>query len=380
VKLGPGAEIELCIQTLAAGGDGVGRHEGRVIFVPLTAPGDRVRAEVVREHARYAHARLLEVLHPGPDRREPPCSLFGHCGGCTWMHLSEGLQRAARVEIVRDALARIGGVNHLPPVELLASPESFRYRARARVAVEAGRVGFRERGSRRVVDVEDCAVLDAETQHALARLRADPPRGPTEVEIVGFGGEARVGKGVLRVGKGAFFQANRFLWEPWQSAVAEACGEGGCLVELYAGAGFYTVLLTERFARVVAVERGTAARSARANTEAEIVKADAELWAPEHLPKLAPEVVLLNPPRKGCHVSVSGAIRDAAPGRVVYVSCEPTTLARDVARLSEFWRVTKLVVIDALPQTHHVEVICVLEYNKPRPRRGNVLTSPTVDS
>ncbi len=375
-----GAEIELQIDRLAAGGDGVGRHEGRVVFVPLTAPGDRVRVEVVRGYARYARARLVEVLRPGPDRREPPCPLFGRCGGCTWMHLTEELQRAARVEIVRDALARIGGVNALPPIEWLPSPASLRYRARARVAVEGGRVGFRERASRRVVDVEGCAVLDAETQQALARLRARPPRGPTQIEIAGFGEKARVGDRVLQVGAGAFFQANRLLWEAWQNTVAEACGRGECVVELYAGAGFYTVLLTERFARVVAVERGPAARSARANTTAEVVGADAERWAPEHLARLAPEVVLVNPPRRGCHVSVSEAIRDAAPARVVYVSCEPTTLARDVRRLSEFWRVTKLVVIDALPQTHHVEVICVLEYDKATPKQDRELTSSTVDS
>jgi 23S rRNA (uracil1939-C5)-methyltransferase len=181
------------------------------------------------------------------------------------------------------------------------------------------------------------------------------------VEIVGFGGEVQVAGQAMRVGPRVFFQANRFLWEAWQGAVAEACGEGSCLVEFYAGAGFYTILLTQRFRRVVAIERGPGAQSAQANTSAEVVAAAAESWAPSHLARIAPEVVLLNPPRTGCHPSVLKTIEEAAPRRVVYVSCEPTTLARDVDRLSAFGRVKDLLVIDALPQTHHVEVLCVIE-------------------
>jgi 23S rRNA (uracil1939-C5)-methyltransferase len=261
---------------------------------------------------------------------------------------------------VRDALQRIAGVEDLPDIRLLASPISLGYRARARVAVEGDRVGFRERGSHRVVDVTRCAVLDPETQDELTRLRARPPRGPTDVEIVGFGKEVRVGGRAIRVGSGVFFQANRGLWEAWQAAVADACGCGSCLVEFYAGAGFYTILLTEQFDRVVAIERGPGARSAQVNTSAEVVAAEAERWAPEHLSRVAPEVVLLNPPRTGCHPSVLRAIEDAAPRRVVYVSCEPTTLARDVKRLSGFGCVNGLLVIDALPHTHHVEVVCAI--------------------
>jgi 23S rRNA (uracil1939-C5)-methyltransferase len=363
VSLVVDAEIEVRVERLAAGGDGVGRYRGCVVFVPLTGPGDRIRARVTRVHRRYVRAELVEILDPGPARRAPPCPEFGLCGGCTWMHLTDEAQRAARVQIVRDSLQRIAGVEDLPDIRLLASPISLGYRARARVAVEGDRVGFRERGSHRVVEIARCPVLDRETQSELTRLRTRPPRGPTEAEIVGFGAEVRVGGRTIRVGSGVFFQANRALWEAWQAAVADACGRGSCLVEFYAGAGFYTILLTERFGRVVAIERGPGARSAQANTSAEVIAAEAESWAPEHLARLAPEVVLLNPPRAGCHPSVLRAIEDAAPRRAVYVSCEPTTLARDVNRLSGFGCVKDLLVIDALPQTHHVEVVCVIEPN-----------------
>jgi 23S rRNA (uracil1939-C5)-methyltransferase len=277
------------------------------------------------------------------------------------MHVTEDVQKNARIEIVHDSLRRIAGVRDLPPIEWLASPASLHYRARARVAVAGGRVGFRERGSHRVVDIEECAILDAETQSALAVLRARPPRGSTEVEIRGFGDKVEVGGRVLRVGSSDFFQANRPLWGLWQRAVADACGTGRCLVELYAGVGFYTVLLVSRFDRVVAVERSSAARTARVNTDTEIVSADVETWAPDRLTEIGPDVVLVNPPRTGCHERVLRAVRQARPGRLVYVTCEPTTFARDVRHLASCYRVKRLLAIDALPQTHNVEVVCVLE-------------------
>jgi 23S rRNA (uracil1939-C5)-methyltransferase len=291
------------------------------------------------------------------------------------MHLDERTQEDAREEIVRQALGRVGGVANPPPMQRLCSPVSLGYRARARVAVVDGRVGFRELASHRVVDVSRCLVLDPDTQGELERLREHPPRRRMDVEIRGFGSHVEVGGATLRVRRGSFFQANRYLWHSWQSAVAEACGRGDCLVELYAGTGLYTVALTDRFEKVVAVERGSSAEDARHNTTATIVNHEAELWAPDHLPDLKPDVVLVNPPRIGCDPRVVEAIRTAAPSRVVYVSCDPSTLARDVNRLSNEYCVKHLLLIDALPQTHHAEVLCTLELKKTVSVDGEVLTA-----
>jgi 23S rRNA (uracil1939-C5)-methyltransferase len=356
-----GSEVELSIDALAAGGDGVGRVAGLVVFTPRTAPGDRVRVRLREVRRRFARAEVVEILAPGPARRPAPCPWFGACGGCDWLHLDEAAQREARAAILRDALLRIGGFGSLPAVEHLPSPASLGYRARARVAYARGRVGFRARHSHDVVDVARCAVLDPPTQEALARLRAAPPAGAGEVEIRGFQSPVRVGERDLAVGPGAFFQANRALWEPWRDLVLEACGRGRLAVELYAGVGFFTSGLDRRFERVVAVERGPAARDARRNARAEIVEAAAEDWAPRELEALAPDLVLLDPPRTGCHSSVSGAIAAAKPPRVVYVSCDPATLARDLRPLRGGHRIARLVAIDALPQTHHVEALCALE-------------------
>jgi 23S rRNA (uracil1939-C5)-methyltransferase len=277
------------------------------------------------------------------------------------MHIDEGEQSRARVEIVCEVLRRIGGLAELPPIEHVPSPRAFGYRARARVGHEGGRVGFRGRGSRELVDVECCAVLDPGAQRVLAALHANPPPGRGESEISSYGRELRVGRQVYRIGPGAFFQANAALWERWREIVVGACGEGDLAVELYAGVGFYTACLEEKFERVIAIERGRAARWARENTRARVVNAAAEDWAASEFARLQPEVVLLNPPRAGCHKSVLDAVRECGASRVVYVSCEPSTLARDLARCVGELRLTRLAVMDSLPQTHHVEIVSVLE-------------------
>jgi 23S rRNA (uracil1939-C5)-methyltransferase len=212
-----------------------------------------------------------------------------------------------------------------------------------------------------VVDVERCAVLDSATETELARLRARPPRGEGELEIRGYGERIEVGAGTFAVGPAAFFQANRPLWPRWQALVAEACGRGERACELYCGVGFYTRALCERFAQVIAVERSAAAQDARRNCRAQVLETAAEDFAARELAAFAPELVLLNPPRTGCHQIVSDAIAGSRPRRVVYVSCDAATLARDVARIGSDFRVSRVVVLDALPQTHHVEVVAVLE-------------------
>lgn len=357
----PGSELELCIDSLAAGGEGVGRHAGVVVFVPLAAPGDRLRVRVTHAKRRWLRAEIVEVLAPGPRRREPPCPYYGRCGGCDWMHLDEAEQSRARVAIVCEALRRIGGLDALPEPEHLSSPRAFGYRARARVAHARGRVGFRARGSREVVDVERCAVLETGAQGALAELRSQPPGERTETEISSYGKELRVRDQVFRMRPGAFFQPNASLWQLWQELVVGACGSGDLAVELYAGVGFYTRALEGAFTRVVAVERGRAAALLRENTRSSVVRAAAEEWAPRELARLRPQVVLLNPPREGCHRSVVDALCACEASRIVYVSCEPATLARDVGRCAGALRLVRLVVIDSLPQTHHAEVVAVLE-------------------
>ena len=350
-----GSELELEVERLAAGGDGVAHHSGIVVFIPGSAPGDRLLGRVVEARRRFARAELLELRKPGPGRREPPCRYASTCGGCAWMHLDEVTQAAARRDVLRDALERIGGLAALPEIEWLASPRAFGYRGRARVARSGGAVGFRSRGSHAVVDVEECLVLDEATQGQLRALRALPFR-EGDVEIRGF--EGALG---LRVGPRSFFQANASLWQDWAQLVAKACGTGELAVELYAGAGFYTIGLERSFRTVIAVERSRAVRDLRHNTGARVAHTSVEAFAAAQLPELRPDLVLLNPPRAGCERSVIDAIAAVRPQRIVYVSCDPATLARDLAVLRDSYLVRRVVAIDALPQTNSVESLVLLD-------------------
>ena len=359
-----GSLVQLEIERLASGGDGVGHVDGRAVFVPLSAPGDLLRVRLTEVRPRYLRAEIERVVRAGPARRTPACRYYGQCGGCDWMHLDDTAQTRARQEILRDALTRIGRLADLPAIETIPSPRSLGYRARARVAYGDGRIGLRARRTHAIVDIDHCVVLDDATQAELTRARRAAPTGDGEIEIRGFGGTA-LG---LRVSDGAFFQANASLWERWADTVGLLCGEGEWAVELYAGVGYFTVGLERAFKRVTAVERGAAAaRDLRHNTNAYVCQTSAEAFATAELERARPDLVLLNPPRTGCDRSVIDALRDSAPPRIVYVSCDPPTLARDIARLGDGSSVSRIFTIDALPQTHHIESVVVLDSRRDQP-------------
>jgi 23S rRNA (uracil1939-C5)-methyltransferase len=229
-----GEFVEVEIDALAAGGDGVGRTaQGRVVFVPLTAPGDRVRVRVTETHPRYARGEIAEIAAPSPARVTPPCEVFGECGGCSWQHVDYAVQCEAKRRIAEDALVRVGKLALPAPLALRASPAPYAYRARARVAVEGGRVGYRRRNSRALCAVRACPILEARTEAALRELVAAPPARDGEWELASAGGAARahavgepatalelaVGGVRLRVSAGGFFQANPLLHDALVAAV-----------------------------------------------------------------------------------------------------------------------------------------------------------------
>src|SRR5215475_13460392 len=180
---GSGAEIR--IESLAAGGDGVGHlSDGRAVFVPFTAPGDRVRVRVVEARGRFARARVEELLEPGPARAEPACPAFGSCGGCAWQHVAYPAQLEAKRAILADALRRIGGIDAGALEPCVASPAEYGYRGRTRVLVESGRVGYRRRRSHALCAVSRCPVLVPALDERLHALAHDPPPEDGEWELV----------------------------------------------------------------------------------------------------------------------------------------------------------------------------------------------------
>ncbi|HET6980328.1 MAG TPA: class I SAM-dependent RNA methyltransferase [Pyrinomonadaceae bacterium] len=385
-----GFEVE--VERILPGGMGLAHAEGKTVFVSLAAPGDRVRVRVEREQGKVLFASIEEILVPSPSRIEPPCPYFGRCGGCDFQQLTYKAQLEAKAEIIRDCLHRIARLESVPEIVVMPSPENWRYRMRAtwQIDEELRTVGYYERGSRRVCDVVDCAVLQPELQAKLAEVRATEwyqfPPGMKHLDVVvGESGasfapefaefETRelsltVKGAVYRYNAEAFFQVNPSLLGPLiDFALADASGESA--LDLYSGVGLFTLPLARRFKNVVAVEaNSTATRFARRNLQdaelanARVITDTVTDWF-RNGPTTAVDFVLLDPPRAGAESAVIKGIVDLHPAAISYVSCDPATLARDLKKLIEGgYTLDTIAAFDLFPQTHHVETVVHLSHKK----------------
>ncbi len=398
-------ELELVIEKLVAGGEGLGRFEGIPIFVPRSAPGDRLRVRLSERRPDYGRAEILEILEPGPGRRTPPCRYFAECGGCDLQHLEDELQPGLKAAALLETLVRLGGVDPVPPVELVTGAAwGYRLRTQLHTAAAGGRpvVGYFARGSHRLVAVEGCPILVPELEALLPGLSrllpAEPPRridlaagdpagsdaaggdpgqttppaatraalsaAPAVGELPRGEIELTVGRYRYRFDARCFFQTHRgLLGELVAATVGEASGE--LAVDLYAGVGLFTLPLAGRYARVVAVEGDrVAARYARRNAErhrlgnVEVVTQAVESWAAE-LP--AADRVVVDPPRAGLPLVLVEALTRRRPARLTYVSCHAGALARDLRRLASAYRCERLTLLDLFPQTGHMEAVAQLD-------------------
>ena len=376
-------EIELVIEKLVAGGDGLGRWRGVPVFVPLTAPGDRVRARVVERRPDYGRAELVEVLEAGPGRRTPPCPHFADCGGCDLQHLDEATQLRHKATAVLETLRRLGAPDLPAPREILTGAP-WGYRSRTQVhtrALAAGvQVGYHARGSRRLVPVSRCPVLVPELEREVTTLarRLSAPAPPRVDLAAGDGGAVaasppsgglaggeltrRVGDFEYRYDARCFFQGHAELTAP---LVARSVGEwrGEAAWDLYGGVGLFALPLARRYARVVLVEGDrVAVRYARKNARLarlpglEAVGQAVESWIGKGLPDDADRVVV-DPPRDGLPLVVRRLLVSRRPRRLTYVSCHPAALARDLKELTAVYEVESIVLIDLFPQTGHMETV-----------------------
>ena len=379
--------IDLEITALAAGGDGVARDDaGRVTFVPRTAVGDRVRAKLVKETASFARAELVEVLAASSDRVAPPCALFvAGCGGCAWQHISRPAQLEAKQAIVTSALRNLAGL----AVEPVADPApALGWRRRARFHVVGGKLGLYASGTHDLVPIASCAQLEPELDQVLRVVAsASPPDGELmllrgyagavsiSVERFWRGAGGMIGRaGIVGVHAGRhahgqplievepglhasardFAQASAAGNAALVELVRGALGKGpGRVLELYAGGGNLTRALAEDGWSVTASDVAAPARVSDAARSFSVGRSDTVLAR-----TLGPfDAVVLDPPRTGAAEAMPGIARHA-PATVVYVSCDPATLARDAAQLVAVgYRAERAWPIDLMPQTAHVEVV-----------------------
>jgi 23S rRNA (uracil1939-C5)-methyltransferase len=393
------------IERLAAGGDGVAHlDDGMTVFVPLTAPGDLVTIRLTTRRKRFARGVIDTLIEAGPGRREARCGVFGSCGGCTWQHLDYACQLDSKREILTDALQRIGHLELSEAVEVAPSPQEFAYRGRARLLVRDREVGYRARGSHALCAIDRCPVLAPALERALvaraAALQGAPQGVPCEWHIdLGSDGSVAtretqheasrvlddgpqqsvalaIGDEMMTVSSGSFAQANHLMLDTLSDAVVSAVTRSsdaprdGTLLELHAGVGYFTLALARCFGRIHAVESGASAvRDLRRNLaiagheNVDVIHSRVERWLgrPASTAYPRPDVVLLDPPRSGLRAEIANGLADLGASRIVYVSCDAATLARDLKVLcSRGYRLERVRGFDLFPQTPHVEALAVL--------------------
>ncbi len=421
----PTSETEsLRIDSLSYGRAGIGRLGGRVVFVEETAPGDRIRVALTGDHGSWAQGRMVELSEAGDARVEPPCPLAGSCGGCPWQHVDYRVQLESKEQAVRDALTRIAGIES-PPVEpILASPRREGYRNRLKLRFENGRLGFYRAATHRLVELDDCLIADERIRASMTPIgefvgslatratrveiavRGELPglvvainssgrlRAADRERIKAFlSSEGNPVRGLVMFGRGwrrswgdtrrrfaldetgttaqsagtAFGQinteGNRILVDLALAMLAPKRSQQ--VLDLYAGAGNFSLPIARHAGQVFAVESDADAVAAGRESASfhglsglRFVERRVERYL-----AAAPAVVqsaIVNPPRSGLLGSADLLGRLGIP-RIVYVSCDPTTLARDLKTLAVHgYRLERAAPVDMFPHTFHVETVCGL--------------------
>ncbi len=433
------------ITSLAYGGSGIGRDSGKVVFVPFTAPGDVIEAEITKEKKRYAEARLLKIITPSPIRDEPLCPVYGHCGGCDMQHIQYSEQVLWKERIFSETLKRIGGLI-LPPLDPpVPSCKSYHYRSKSRFHVKGGKWGFFRKGTVSIVDITECPIADPLINRAFAEIRAfvtgtaamaplkkalssleiglspvdekvvasinlrRPLQGLSwhsllsavevlkglEVRVASEGGKGRVlykggernllyktGELIMSSPLGSFAQINRAQNKRLIERVLEYADLKGNenIIELFCGAGNLTFHLAPLVSRLMAVDSDKAAiKQARLSVQdsdkeyngLEFFSMEAAKWCEENLKNLETssiDMVVLDPPREGDTETLRWLSR-FTPARILYVSCSPPTMARDMKILANVgYNIDRVSMIDLFPETGHIEGLALLSFGKKKVR------------
>lgn len=364
---------------MVAGGFGLARVAGGVVLVSDAAPHDVLDIEIVESRRGVHWAVPREVRAAGPGRRVPPCPHAAVCGGCDFQHLGYEAQIEAKLAVLREAFRRTARLAPPEPIRVHRSPEwGYRRRARFHLARDGGdtRLGFRGRRSHAVVAIGPCPVLVPELERELPGLGQGvaPHALETSVLLSDDGilhdddrGRVRVRDVTLWVDGSAFFQANVALVGPLVDRVLELAGRGERALDLYAGVGLFATALRHNFSSVTAVEGDARAGgllslnlAGRSGTEA--ILESVEGYVRREPRALEDATVVADPPREGLAPVVRAALGAGRPGRVVYVSCDPATLARDAFELARHGlRLSSLDLFDLFPQTHHQESVALFE-------------------
>ena len=342
--------VDLAIHDVAFGGKGVARDEGKAVFVPFTIDGERVSARIVREKKQFAEAELVEVVEASPHRVVAPCPYFGRCGGCSYQHIDYPHQLALKQKQVEQAMRRIARLAEPPMRPIVPSPLSYSYRNRITVHVEEGVVGFYRRDVHQLMDIAQCPISMAEVNRALADLRATHPAD---------------GHYTLRAHAGprVFAQTNDAVADAMADLISSMLSEEKeLLIDAFCGAGFFAKRLAPKFERVIGIDWDrfaidAAQKDARPNET--YVAGDVALNLANILNASA--ALIVDPPATGLSADLRRVILESPPRTMIYVSCNPPTLGRDLAELQSRLSVISITPFDMFPQTAEIEAVVHLE-------------------
>ena len=398
-------KISLTIHDLAFGGEGVGRIDEFVVFVPFVIVGESVEVEITEVKKNFARAKLLRVVTPSPERVTPECRYFTQCGGCQYQHIDYPAQLRFKHKQIADLFERVGKISREVVAPVLPCPSPYGYRNRIMIRSQWNgpakklEIGFIRADNNFVVDIEECKIAEPALNEQIKEVRANPPpKGGLKVVL-------RVQPENWDVPDSSFFQNNFFLLpklvemvrdflrsagvqasacpgttKPDSKKQAEAWTPTKHLVDLYCGVGFFGIETADAVESFVGVESDQLAiKAARKNAGArkiqngEFIAAQVEEVLPELLQKFSSEktAVILDPPRKGCRPETLQLLRETQPAQVIYVSCHPATMARDLNILCAegVFTLARVQPLDMFPQTQHVECVADL-------RAGQILAKP----
>jgi 23S rRNA (uracil1939-C5)-methyltransferase len=377
------SQIQVKIEKMAIGGAGIARHDGLVIFVAQAAPGDELLVEITTKKKNFAEANILKIIKPGPGRRETPCAVANVCGGCNWQHITEEEQRHQKESLVLETLKKFNPQLEFQYLPIKESPRVLRYRNRIQPKFNSGKFGFFARNSHDIVAINDCLISEealtakfpevknwAEEKKSKETLRMEMYISDQEEVRYGLITDEDDGVG--------FSQVNRFQNEDLlQTALAWAKIEEGKpdytqVFDLYAGSGNFTFPLLEQFknSQITAVELNSKlvdrGRASNKNKRLKYFLSDVESYL-KRASITQNDLVVLDPPRAGASEYIMRALASAKPKKIIYISCHPVSLARDLKwffdwnqRLGHNYRLSRVQAFEMFPQTDHVETIAEL--------------------
>lgn len=403
-------EFEVTLQEMTFGGDAFGRlPDGRALFVPFGLTGEQVRISLTEEKSSFARGRILEIIKTSPQRIQAKCPHFGSCGGCNYQHLDYPTQLEVKQQIVKVQLQRLAGLKDYPVAAVVPSPDQWNYRNSVNFHVSSnGKLGYQRAGSNELIEISECHLPAANINALWPQLGLEAPSGVERLQIrEGLEGDLILGlesqndlpseftvdfpisvvwKGPdsqfilagedcilmqvkdrsFRVSIGSFFQANLVQAANMVDHVLKLAGDlkGKTVLDAYCGVGLFSAFLAGKAKHLVGIEVSESSCNDFAinmdefdNVELYIDKVENVLPAL----KLQPDLVVVDPPRAGLDAHVTDELVKAKPDKIIYVSCDPATLARDIKRFCKGgYELTSLTPFDQFPQTYHIEAVALM--------------------